>query len=183
VIVRLTLYGDFNCPYSALASARVDALRATGRYEIEWRAVQHDRTIPVSGEVVIGDVARELAAELAEIEDLAAPDLQLVLRAPPVRPNTALASTAFAANGSDTDDLRRRLFAALWTEGRNLGDADELHRLGALGRNDEVARAWQDGYDALAHPMTPTLVEPNGQVCPGRDALARLSDLANSAAN
>ncbi len=39
----LTVYGDFNCPYSYLASQRVDALARSGRAEVEWRAVEHDR--------------------------------------------------------------------------------------------------------------------------------------------
>ena len=54
-MTRLTIYGDFNCPFSALASVRADVLIAAGGYEVEWRAVQHDTAIPVAGEPVGGD--------------------------------------------------------------------------------------------------------------------------------
>ena len=37
-MTRLTIYGDFNCPFSALASARADVLLAAGGYEIDSRA-------------------------------------------------------------------------------------------------------------------------------------------------
>jgi 2-hydroxychromene-2-carboxylate isomerase len=39
--MRLIVFGDFNCPYSFLASQRVDALQRLGWAEIEWRAVEH----------------------------------------------------------------------------------------------------------------------------------------------
>jgi hypothetical protein len=34
-VTRLTIYGDFNCPFSALASARADMLLAVDAYEID----------------------------------------------------------------------------------------------------------------------------------------------------
>ena len=66
-MTRLTIYGDFNCPFSALASVRADVLLAAGAYEIDWRAVQHDTAIPTAGEPVEGDTAAGLAAEVATI--------------------------------------------------------------------------------------------------------------------
>jgi predicted DsbA family dithiol-disulfide isomerase len=180
--VTLTLYGDFNCPFSALASARVAVLQASGRHRIEWRAVQHDAAIPLAGELVAGEVARALATEVAKVEDLSAADLRLQLTVPSVRSNTALASEAFAAAGTDAHPLRERLFAAVWADSRNLGDPVELRRIGAAGRNDKLAREWQERFDALPLPMTPTLVLSTGEVLPGLDALARLADLATKGA-
>jgi hypothetical protein len=68
--VQLTIYGDFNCPFSALANARVDVLLAGEGYAIDWRAIQHDRAIPAMGETVEGDTAVALASEVATILDL-----------------------------------------------------------------------------------------------------------------
>jgi hypothetical protein len=177
-MTALTIFGDFNCPFSALASARADVLLAAGTHAVEWRAIQHDTTIPAGGELVDGDVAAALATEVATIRELSAHDVRLPLVVPPVRSNTAVASAAFAAAGDDADALRRRLFAAVWTEGRNLGDPTQLDRLGAVARDVLIARRWQDEFEALPRPITPTLVLPDGYVSRGLGALARLAELA-----
>ena len=177
--MTLTIYGDFNCPFSALASARADVLRARGSHQIDWRAIQHDRTIPAAGEPIDGDTRLALAAEIATIRELSEQDLRLHLVVPPVRSNTALACAAFAA-ADDAHRLRGRLFAAVWAAGRNLGNPAELRRLDAEGRDVTVARLWQDDFDALPRPITPTVVLPDGYVSRGLGALARLADLATA---
>ena len=81
-MTRLTIYGDFNCPFSALASVRADVLLAADAYEIDWRAVQHDTAIPTAGEAVEGDTAAGLADEVATIADLSDHDVRLHLVGP-----------------------------------------------------------------------------------------------------
>ena len=176
-MTRLTIYGDFNCPFSALASARADVL-VTQAHEIDWRAIQHDTTIPAAGDPVNDKTAAMLKAEVAKIRELSECDLRLELVVPPVRSNTALASAAFAAECDDADGLRSRLFAAVWVDGRNLGNPADLELLGAAGRDDALARRWQEEFDALPRPITPTLVLPSGYVSRGLGALARLAELA-----
>jgi predicted DsbA family dithiol-disulfide isomerase len=173
-VTRLIIYGDFNCPFSALASARADVLLAAGTHEIEWRAIQHDPSIPLDGEPVVGEQAAALSAEVAAILELSGDDAGFHLAVPPVRSNTAIASEAFAAAENDADDLRRRLFAAVWTDGRNLGDEKELARLGSGARDVVVAQRWQDAFEALPRPVTPTLVLADGYVSRGLGALTRL---------
>ena len=177
--MTLTIYGDFNCPFSALASVRVDMLLARHSHQIQWRAIQHDTTILAEGEPVDGVTALALEVEVATILDLSEHDLRLHLVVPPIRSNTALASAAFAAARDDPNRLRRRLFAAVWAEGRNVGSPAELHRLEACNRDVVVARRWQDEFEALPRPITPTLVLPDGYVSRGLGALARLGDLAS----
>ena len=176
-MTRLTLYGDFNCPFSALASVRADVLLAADAYQIDWRAVQHDTALPTAGEPVAGDNAAEIADEVATIADLSAHDVRLHLVVPPVRSNTAAACAALAAAGNDADRLRSRLFAAVWAEGRNLSDSADLDRLGAAGRDDVTAGRWQEEFEAGDQPITPTLVLPDGYISRGLGALARLAEL------
>ncbi|MEO7429559.1 MAG: DsbA family protein [Acidimicrobiales bacterium] len=178
--MTLTIYGDFNCPFSALASVRADVLLAAGTHEIDWRAIQHDTTIPASGEPVDAEIAAALAAEIATILELSEHDLRLRLVVPPVLSNTALASAAFAAAGDQADRLRGRIFAAVWAEGRNLANPIELRRLDANGRDVATARRWQAEFGALPRPITPTLVLPDGYVSRGLGAVARLADLATA---
>jgi hypothetical protein len=182
-VIRLTIYGDFNCPFSALASVRADVLLTADAYEIDWRAVQHDTGIPPAGEAVEGDVAVGLADEVATIADLSDHDVRIRLVVPPVRSNTAAACAALAAAGDDVDLLRRRLFAAVWAEGRNLGDSAEVDRLGGIDRDDVTAHRWQDEFEALPQPVTPTLVLPDGYISRGLGALARLAELVADAAS
>ena len=73
------------------------------------------------------------------------------------------------------------LFAAVWAEGRNVGDPAELDRLGAAGLDDAVAGRWQAEFQALPKPITPSLVLPDGYVSRGLGALARLADLVATA--
>jgi hypothetical protein len=155
-------------------------LLSAGTHEISWRAIQHDTTIPKSGELLGRVAADELAAEVAQVFELSAHDLRLRLVAPRTRSNTALASEALAAAGSDTHRLRRRLFAAVWAEGRNIGGAAELDRLGANGRNAEIARSWQHEFDSLERPITPTLVLLDGYTSRGLGALSRLAAFASA---
>jgi 2-hydroxychromene-2-carboxylate isomerase len=178
--VHLTIYGDFNCPFSALASARADVLLTLGGHEVEWRAIQHDTAIPEAGEPVDGDTAVALATELATIRELRGQDLPLVLIVPPVRSNTGLASAALAGAGGDADRLRRRLFTAVWAEGLDVGDPAVLRRLGADHEDTAAARRWQAAFDALPQPMTPTLVLSDGRIEPGLGALEWLADLATT---
>jgi 2-hydroxychromene-2-carboxylate isomerase len=180
-VTRLTIYGDFNCPFSALASAWADVLIAARAHTIDWRAIQHDPAIPATGEPVEGNLAGALAAEVATIRDLSEHDVRIHLVVPPVRSNTAASCAALAAAGDKSDALRRRLFAAVWVEGRNLGDPVELDRLGAGARDVAAARKWQDEFEALPRPITPTLVLPDGYVSRGLGALKRLDELGSTA--
>jgi hypothetical protein len=43
------VYGDFNCSYGYLASQRVDLLKQLGKAELDWRAVEHDPRLPLTG--------------------------------------------------------------------------------------------------------------------------------------
>ena len=47
--LELVVFGDFNCPFSALASVRVTQLEESGVARVTWRAVEHDPDIPEQG--------------------------------------------------------------------------------------------------------------------------------------
>ena len=82
------------------------------------------------------------------------------------------------AGASQDPTLRQRLFTALWSDGRDIGAGDELDQLGGNRRDDDTAATWQEEFDTLPEPVTPTLILPDGYVSRGLGALARLAELA-----
>ncbi len=81
--MTVIVYGDFNCFYGYLASQRADRLIRTGTAEIDWRAVEHNRRLPVTG--IRSDPGRDGWEQgLAEAEALALPGEQLPATPPPV---------------------------------------------------------------------------------------------------
>src|SRR5207249_4083290 len=64
--MKVIIYGDFNCPYSYLASQRADLLSRAGA-GVDWRAVEHNRGLPVTGSRSDSDPAM-WDRELAEVD-------------------------------------------------------------------------------------------------------------------
>ncbi|NVI90661.1 DsbA family protein [Actinomadura sp. BRA 177] len=124
------VYGDFNCPYSYLASLRVDEVVRRGAGGIEWRAVEHDPRLAVTG--TPSAVAKdEWARELGEIGDLARPGERVPDAPPPVVSNTGSAVAAYAEALTDGlgDEVRRAIFRAVWVEGRHVSSPYEVRRI------------------------------------------------------
>lgn len=126
--MTVIIYGDFNCPYSYLASQRGDRLCEAG-VAVDWRAVEHDRRLPAGGLPAGCDQASR-DRELAEVASLALPGEQ-VPALPAMISNTEAAVAAYAEAVSDgvADELRGSLFRAIWAQGRNLSSPHEVRRL------------------------------------------------------
>ncbi len=178
---HLVLYGDFNCPYSCLASFRADRLVDAGIAEIEWRAVEHDPSISVPSSSAEGELRAMLDREVAEVRGLLQSGEVFPIERPTVQPNTAHAVAAYAAaDVRERDHLRHSLFSALWFDGLDTGDLEVLRRLGAepAAATPLVVSTWRDAWLGLDRHLVPMLVLPDGYVSRGLGALARLSDLA-----
>ena len=111
----IVIYGDFNCPYSYLASLRSDLFSAAG-VEIDWRAVEHASSLPVMGQRLDDAGQRKIADELDSVRQLLTPEEAFAAATPSTLPNTAAANAGYAeAVGSEVgDDVRRLLFDAYW---------------------------------------------------------------------
>jgi 2-hydroxychromene-2-carboxylate isomerase len=152
--MKMIIYGDFNCPYCYLASQRADRLARAGTAEIDWRTVEHDRTLAMTGTPAEADRAvRE--KELAEVAALALPG-EDAPTPPPVISNTHAAVAAYAEAVSDgiAGELRRRLFQAIWELGRHLSSAYEVRRLitGLMWPQEDIT-------DRLASPDIPNRLD------------------------
>lgn len=152
--MTVIIYGDFNCPYSYLASQRADLLSRAGAAAVDWRAVEHDRGLPVTGSGPdIDRAARK--RELAEVASLALPGEHVPAAPPALVSNTGAAVAAYAEAVSDgvAGELRRRLFRAIWVQERNVSRAEEVRRLAAA-----VMWPQEDITDRLASPDLPSLL-------------------------
>jgi hypothetical protein len=124
------VYGDFNCPYSYLASLRVDEIVRRGETGVEWRAVEHDPRLPLTGSPS-GAAQEEWARELGEIAGVARPGERVPAAPPPLVSNTGAAVAAYAEALSDGlgDEVRRAVFEAVWVDGRHLSSPYEIRRI------------------------------------------------------
>jgi predicted DsbA family dithiol-disulfide isomerase len=178
--MELIVYGDFNCPYSCLASALSDRLIQLGRAKVEWRAVEHDPTIPIPSPPVDGEAAAMFDRELNEVRAQPGAGEQFPIRRPTVRSNTSAAIATFAATRDhEKDALRRRLFAAYWYEGWDIADPAALKSLApsCTSSDAQVANSWREAWRGLGRTTVPMLVLPDGYVSRGLGALARLAAL------
>jgi hypothetical protein len=181
--VSLVLYGSFNCPYSFLASVRVDRLAAANGATVEWRAVVHEPDVPPGGQQVSGELADLLDRELGEIRGLLIPGERYPARRPVIQPNTSAAVAGYSAlTGPEAGRLRAALFQAYWADGLDIGNRAVLERLGCPAvPPGEAMRRWQHEWEALDPRVVPAMVLPEGQVRGGLDTLSRLAELAVAA--
>jgi hypothetical protein len=151
--MKVIVYGDFNCPYSYLASQRSARLARDGMTEIDWRAVEHDPKLAMTG-TPADHAVRD--TELAEVAALTRPGEDAPAAPPPVISNTRAAVAAYAEAVSDgiAGELRRRLFGAIWGQKRHLSSAYEVRRL-------ITSLMWQPGCitGRLASPDIPGLLD------------------------
>ena len=174
--MRLLLYGDFNCPFSALASARVGNLERRGIAKVEWRAVQHDTTIPPSGELIPDSRRRDFTRELDQIRSLLVEGEPDRLRLPERRANTQLANEAYATAPLPLRAaVREEFFSAYWADGSDLNDERVVDRIAGRLRDSHTAEGWRRQWMALPRPTVPTMVLPDGYISRGLGALARLA--------
>jgi 2-hydroxychromene-2-carboxylate isomerase len=174
----IVVFGSFNCPYSYLASRRVDRLAEHGFTDVIWRAVVHEPDVPAPGLPVTGDLGATFDRELEEIRGLLLRGEAFPARRPPVQPNTALAVAAYAeASGSGADRLRGALFDAFWVKGQDIGDPKVLEALGCPRvEGSAVADAWQQEWQGIERAIVPMLVLADSSISRGLGALRRLAD-------
>jgi hypothetical protein len=121
--VTITLIGDFADPLSFLASQRVEHIRSLGLHDVEWFAVEADRTRPVGGAAVDESLVARVQRLAAAGEAVPAPELRV--------PSSRAATAAYAESFTDgvPEAMRRALFDALWVHARNIGDPEVIRSI------------------------------------------------------
>lgn len=143
------LYGHYACPHTFIAQGRLDVLASERAVTLGWRPLA-----PPPGDVAdwswIAGPEEGVAGVLPALRrDAAALGLTLSLPASPPDPRHALQAAEFARDcGAEVfARLHRRLFRAVFEEGRDIADVDVLLDVaGEVGVDREGLRsALEDG--------------------------------------
>jgi predicted DsbA family dithiol-disulfide isomerase len=164
---RIDVYSDTVCPWCLLGKRRFDmALAERPRYEprVTWRPFELNPEMPIEGvdrawylSQRLGDKDRMLETQKSLDEQGAAVGIRfrfdLIERIPNTRRSHLL--IAHAARYGRQSQMKERVMRAYFEEGCDIGDLDELVRLGmecglaeSEVRNTLVLRAGQDGIIA-----------------------------------
>jgi hypothetical protein len=111
--VRIVVYGDFSCAYSYVASLLADQLLRSGTVGVDWRAVGRRPGPPAAGR---GDGGPPDSAAVSAVLVVGGWLPQPAAR--PVDVDATVAAYAEAVSDGVQDEMRRRLFAAIWAERR-----------------------------------------------------------------
>ena len=127
--LRITVWGDFTCPWSHLAWRRTEVL-AEDRVEIDWRTVEHDPWHHLTPTEVT-DRFQALHDEVPQVLTHLLPDEPLPYTLRGHVPFTGAATSVYAeaCAAGVARPVRRRLFEAFWESGVDLNDARVLRTL------------------------------------------------------
>lgn len=126
---QVVVYGDFNCPWSYLASRRAARMAVDGM-AVDWRAVEHD---PRAGETLSKGSERldGVRADMEKVVEVLLPGEQLPYSLAGFVPNTGAAISEYAAayNLGQAERVRQLLFEALWLHSVDLDDVRVVHTI------------------------------------------------------
>jgi hypothetical protein len=155
----IVVYGDFNCPWSYLASRRAAVLESAG-VAVDWRAVEHDPWRPRR----FADSSTRFACVREEMDQVMAallPGERLPFALAGFVPHTmpAVSGYAEAYRAGVGPAVRRLLFRAFWMHGMDLGAAETVRTLLAdtvrSGSSpSDLVREWGYAVDISGGPLT-----------------------------
>ncbi len=185
---RLVVYGDFNCPWSYLASRRADVLAGSG-IGVDWRAVEHERDGDPTDPAVRRARVETVQGAMERINGLLLPGELLPYSLAGFVPNTASALTAYAAARASghAEKARQTLFEAFWCHGVDLDDEQVVRTVlsdvvgddrdgedrGAAAR---LVDDWRTEWQSLEDEVIPVVVVAGGRPMFGVDAVTWLGD-------
>lgn len=156
---RIVLYGDFNCPWSYLASRRAVVLAADG-VQVDWRAVEHEPWRPsrLSGRSVrFTSLREEMDQVLAEL--LPGEVLPYSLAGFVPYTQAALSGYAEAYAAGVATRVRHLLFEAFWLHAFDLSDAKVVRTLlvdavRSGSSPSDLLHEWGYAVDVTGGPIT-----------------------------
>lgn len=156
---RITVYGDFNCPWSYLAFRRARVLAGAGVH-VDWRAVEHDPWVPGGSSRSRTRVAA-LQEEMHRVLAMLLPGEDLPYDLAGFVPWTRAAVAAYAEShvAGAAAPVGRALFESFWMHGHDIGDARLLRtiltdELRGSRSASEAVRDWGYPVDITGGPIS-----------------------------
>jgi len=171
--MRIDVYSDTVCPWCYLGKRRLElAVASRPQYDsqVRWRPFELNPDMPVEGlprasflasRGITAERGGQIDAELTRLGSASGIQFRfdLIQRIPNTRFSHLL--LAYAARHGRQSEVKDRIMRAYFEEGINIGDVDELVRLGAeVGlaqaeiRRAMIVRAGQDGVVAAERHAT-----------------------------
>lgn len=166
-----TLFSDFNCPFCYALHERLRGLELLGC--CAWQGVQHAPYLPVPMKAWSGSLGADLRREVSAVRRLSP---ELPLNVPAGKPNTGRAIACAADVLSRDHDagmkLVRKIYHALWADGRDISDAQLLADLAGQpfrlhAEEPGVVSTWTAAWEATGQTGVPLLVAPNDDMLVG----------------
>ncbi|HEX5996229.1 MAG TPA: DsbA family protein [Jiangellales bacterium] len=171
------LYADFTSPQCYLASRRVDVLAAVGT-EVDWRAVEVDRPLPVTGRPIDPAARAAIEAQLSALAGLLLPGEPLPWTLPRVicRTEAALSGYAEGYGAGVGADLRRVLYTAYWLHGLDIGNPEVLRKLlaGPILRGRSASQPLRENGYAVSVSGAPITTDAWRRIRRWREAWVQL---------
>ncbi len=158
---RVVVYGDYNCPWSYLASRRASMLAADG-VDIDWRAVEHDPWRPrpfADSSARFADLREEMDRVLAALLPGEVLPYSLAGFVPFTKASVSGYAEAYGAGVAAA--VRQLLFEAFWLHAFDLGAAASVRTLlvdavRSGSSPSELVRDWGFAVDVSGGPVTTT---------------------------
>jgi predicted DsbA family dithiol-disulfide isomerase len=177
----MIIYADFGCPACYLASRRTDLLRAAGE-TVDWRAVETQPALPVTGRRLAPDEQDARIAAFAELAGSLLPGEALPGTVPAFRPKTEAAVTAYAEAYpiGVADDVRQLLMSLYWVDGADIGSPTVLRTplAGPVLRGTSHVEALRESGFAVGADRGPISTEAWRRIRDWRAEWQRLGDPA-----
>jgi hypothetical protein len=158
ILGPVVLYGDFNCPWSYLASRRARVLQDAG-VDVDFRAVEHDPWLPGPDRSRFDDLREEMDLVAAQL--LPGEELPYSLAGFVTRTRAAVSGYAEAYAADVAPRVRDLLFEAFWLSGLDIGNAKVVRMLlvdaiRSGSSPSEPLRDWGYAVDVTGGPVSTT---------------------------
>ncbi|MBI4286975.1 MAG: DsbA family oxidoreductase [Chloroflexi bacterium] len=154
MVVKVSVYSDYICPFCFIGKSRVDRLEKEHAVEVEWKGFEIHPETPASGaDMESLGFDENVAAIMRKHIDELARDAGLQIKMPARISNSRLALLVgeFAREQGRFKEYHGAVFKAYWQEGKDIGDPEVIFSITAgIGLDTKELAAYLKNHEATA---------------------------------